>query len=275
MQEQIPLGVKWDGAPAIVFGTDPRNNKFFVGTKSVFNKKRVKICYSYEDIDENYKGELANILRLCFRNLPRIGGIVQGDYIGVSGGTRYTPNTLEYIFSTATSGNIVFAPHTCYTEISPDAVPTFGCVLSGETGTHMVGPNEGSAFIQKSKKRFNWAKFIYNLARAQRPSKKHYAEILKHVNKWVREGLVPPAEKMYKTLPAKYKGEVNVYTFKVWDQIFQLKQSLMDNIEVSGSVTPYLNGEPTAHEGFVTQTEHPVKLVDRLTFSKANFKLNG
>jgi len=103
----------------------------------------------------------------------------------------------------------------------------------------------------------------------------HYAEILKHVNKWVRDGLVPPAEEMYKTLPAKYKGEVNVYTFKVWDQIFQLKQSLMDNIEVSGSVTPYLNGEPTAHEGFVTQTEHPVKLVDRLTFSKANFKLNG
>ena len=60
MQEQIPLGVKWDGAPAIVFGTDPRNNKFFVGTKSVFNKKRVKICYSYEDIDENYKGELVS-----------------------------------------------------------------------------------------------------------------------------------------------------------------------------------------------------------------------
>ena len=72
----------------------------------------------------------------------RIGGIVQGDYIGVSGGTRYTPNTLEYIFSTPTTEHIVFAPHTNYTEISPTAVPTFGCVLSGETGTHMVGSNE-------------------------------------------------------------------------------------------------------------------------------------
>ena len=61
MQEEIPLGVKWDGAPAIVFGTDPRNDKFFVGTKSVFNKKRVKICYSNEDIDEQYKLSLIHI----------------------------------------------------------------------------------------------------------------------------------------------------------------------------------------------------------------------
>ena len=37
------LSVKWDGAPAIVFGTDPRNGKFFVGTKSGFNKIKVKI----------------------------------------------------------------------------------------------------------------------------------------------------------------------------------------------------------------------------------------
>ena len=85
LHKHLPLGVKWDGAPAIVFGTNPENGKFFVGTKSVFNKVKVKIAYSYEDIDAYYKGEVANILRLCFRHLPRIGGIVQGDYIGVSG----------------------------------------------------------------------------------------------------------------------------------------------------------------------------------------------
>ena len=45
------ISVKWDGAPAIVFGTNPENDQFFVGTKSVFNKKKVKICYSYSDID--------------------------------------------------------------------------------------------------------------------------------------------------------------------------------------------------------------------------------
>ena len=30
--------VKWDGAPAIICGTDPKTGEFFVGTKSVFNK---------------------------------------------------------------------------------------------------------------------------------------------------------------------------------------------------------------------------------------------
>ena len=77
------LSVKWDGAPAIVFGTDPRNGKFFVGTKSVFNKIKVKICYDQTDIDTHYKGVLADILRLCLHHLPRIGGIVQADFIGV------------------------------------------------------------------------------------------------------------------------------------------------------------------------------------------------
>ncbi|AFD02785.1 hypothetical protein [Synechococcus phage S-MbCM6] len=31
------ISTKWDGAPAIVFGTNPGNGQFFVGTKSVFN----------------------------------------------------------------------------------------------------------------------------------------------------------------------------------------------------------------------------------------------
>ena len=34
------LSVKWDGAPAIVFGTNPANGQFFVGTKSVSIKSK-------------------------------------------------------------------------------------------------------------------------------------------------------------------------------------------------------------------------------------------
>ena len=35
------ITAKIDGAPAIVWGTNPVNNKFFIGTKSVFNKKLI------------------------------------------------------------------------------------------------------------------------------------------------------------------------------------------------------------------------------------------
>ena len=79
---------------------------------------------------------------------------------------------------------------------------------------------------------------------------------------------------LYATLDAKYKGEVNVTTFKVWHKIFQLKQRLLDAIVVNGNVECYIDGEPASHEGFVTVSTNPYKLVDRLTFSKANFNLS-
>ena len=40
---QGKVSLKIDGCPAIVWGTNPENDKFFVGTKSVFNK----VCLLY------------------------------------------------------------------------------------------------------------------------------------------------------------------------------------------------------------------------------------
>ena len=94
------VGIKWDGAPAVVFGTNPANGKFFVGTKSVFNKKIPKINYSFNDIETNHKGDVADILRLLFHFAPRVDSIIQADWIGVGGSHSYTPNTLEYRFPT-------------------------------------------------------------------------------------------------------------------------------------------------------------------------------
>ena len=79
---------------------------------------------------------------------------------------------------------------------------------------------------------------------------------------------------MYDSLDDKYKCEINVATFKVWYMLFELKQRLLANIKVTGSVKCYIDGKPTQHEGFVTVAEHPFKIVDRLTFSKANFNLD-
>ena len=49
------ISAKIDGAPAIVWGTNPANGKFFVGTKSVFNKVKIKINHSHEEIDTTIK----------------------------------------------------------------------------------------------------------------------------------------------------------------------------------------------------------------------------
>src|SRR5210317_1522493 len=49
----VKLTTKYDGAPAVVFGTHPETKKFFVASKSAFNKTP-KINYSHSDIDKNH-----------------------------------------------------------------------------------------------------------------------------------------------------------------------------------------------------------------------------
>ena len=56
------ISAKIDGAPAIVWGRNPATGNFFVGTKSVFNKVKIKINHSHEEIDTNHQGNVATIL---------------------------------------------------------------------------------------------------------------------------------------------------------------------------------------------------------------------
>ena len=105
---KLNMTVKWDGAPAVFCGQNPENGKFFVGTKSVFNKTP-KINYTTSDIARNHGGELANILAVCLRELPNLGmnGIYQGDLLFTRGDLKaaaiggekmitFTPNTITY-----------------------------------------------------------------------------------------------------------------------------------------------------------------------------------
>ena len=104
---KLNMSVKWDGAPAVFCGQNPENGKFFVGTKSVFNKTP-KINYSTSDIRKNHDGEVAKKLQVCLANLSRLNikGILQGDLlftddlkaINIDGEKMisFTPNTITY-----------------------------------------------------------------------------------------------------------------------------------------------------------------------------------
>ena len=74
-----------DGSPAIVWGKNPATGNHFVGTKSVFNKVKIKINESHDDIDKNHEGEVAKILHACFDYLPFTDNVIQGDFIGFGG----------------------------------------------------------------------------------------------------------------------------------------------------------------------------------------------
>jgi hypothetical protein len=109
------VSVKWDGAPAIFCGTDPENNRFFVGTKSIFNATP-KINYTVSDISRNHGGALADKLAVALKYLPKLGikGVIQGDLLFTSddkkianvNGERsivFTPNTITYAVPVAST----------------------------------------------------------------------------------------------------------------------------------------------------------------------------
>ena len=101
--------VKWDGAPAVICGTNPDNGRFFVGTKSVFNKVDPKIMYSEDDVDRVYPpGQLAEKLKASYKYLSTLSipNVVQGDLLftddkyeaNIGGDTciAFQPNTIVY-----------------------------------------------------------------------------------------------------------------------------------------------------------------------------------
>jgi len=108
-QSKVNITTKWDGAPAVICGINPDNGKFFVGTKSVFNKEG-KLNYTDEDIDNNHPNPgLNSKLKTALAFLPKLGfnGIYQGDLLFTKGdiqkqtidGTSYItfqPNTIVY-----------------------------------------------------------------------------------------------------------------------------------------------------------------------------------
>jgi|SRR6056300_1721078 hypothetical protein len=110
----INVTVKWDGAPAIFAGNDPRDGKFFVAKKGIFNKNP-KVYKTPEEIDADTSGDLATKLKQALEYLPKLGikGVVQGDFlfskkdlkIKKIDGVRYVtfhPNTIMYAVPTNT-----------------------------------------------------------------------------------------------------------------------------------------------------------------------------
>ena len=111
-KRKINTSVKWDGAPAIFAGKHPVNGKFFVATKSIFNKEPL-INYTEADINDNHEGKpgLQDKLKQALNILPKLGmgnNVLWGDYMfwrelvgepeDIDGELHYTfkPNTIKY-----------------------------------------------------------------------------------------------------------------------------------------------------------------------------------
>ena len=136
------LQTKWDGAPAVVCGPDPANGRFFVGTKSAFNKDP-KICYTVDDVEIYYGDASPNLkdkLKQCITYFPalKLDRVVQGDLLFTPGDKKtetidgeslitFRPNTITYgipvdhpIGQKVNAAKIGIVFHTQYSGKDPD-----------------------------------------------------------------------------------------------------------------------------------------------------------
>jgi len=123
---------KFDGSPSIVFGKHPETGKFFVASKSAFNKDP-KINYTHEDIQKNHGHApgLVSKLSAALEHLPKVApkeGVYQADIMHTPEDIKqdhekisFRPNTISYSVPSSSSNaskiknsKIGVAVHTAY-----------------------------------------------------------------------------------------------------------------------------------------------------------------
>ena len=142
---------KIDGSPGIIFGT-ASNGKFWVATKSLFNKRTPKINFTPEDINRNHQSPgLNKKLNAALKYLPsiRAKGIVAGDILFTQEDVEtqtinrermvtFKANTIVYgvpvhtdVARAVSIAKIGVAVHTTFKGSTPEnMVPTFNPSIS-------------------------------------------------------------------------------------------------------------------------------------------------
>jgi hypothetical protein len=235
------ITTKYDGAPSIVFGIDPRTKRFFVGTKSVFNKDP-KTAYTDSDIEQMYGHApgLVKKLKTALQELPKImpksGGIFQGDVMYESGDFAgqedakdysFTPNTLTYSASKDSpmgrqiaASNFGIVVHTRYTGKSLEDMkasfdvdhnafikdPEVNVINPEVTGANIspMEKKEYESIIQQVTDLYSdMDPNIFNVVDGHDMNMKIY------INQTVRDQTLPSAKAYKKFIQERYKKELD------------------------------------------------------------------
>jgi hypothetical protein len=256
---EYEVSLKIDGSPAIIWGTNPATGNFFVGTKSVFNKVKLKINESHEDIDANHSGNVAQILHCCLDSLPRTENIYQGDFIGFGGSKEYKPNTITYQFPEVVTQSIIIAPHTKWSTDGElrDAYVSGSAPFFNDT--------EHVKFVQPCVDMIRPVLPEIDTTGVQFLSVKESTESKKQINALIRAGEELSWTKLTDILGCKYLAHLYL-------TMIELKEDLVYCMIISDAPKSYLNGKEIIGEGFVCKNDKMIlKLVDRPVFSHYNF----
>ena len=270
------VSVKIDGAPAIVWGNDPATNTFFVGTKAVFNKKKLRIAHSHDEIDQHYEGEVRDILHACYDCLKWdvMDDIVyQGDFIGFGGDDTYKPNAVTYVFPDLVTESIIIAPHTVYDPY----LDLRNCSAIALTSDMFTGDDLKSTknvlFVrpegwQDDDKFDDIVRFVRQMSTTVEfaKTKTKARKIEKVLNTFIKIGAVLDPEALADV------AECDLNLMRLWKLVKTIKEDRLSLCATSGGPAAYLGKRFIGAEGYVLSNEYgSYKLVKREVFSRYNF----
>ena len=267
------ISLKIDGTPSIVWGTNPESGKFFVGTKSVFNKIKKKINESIEDIERNHPDkDLQYKLKACFHNLPRTGKIYQGDFIGFGGDDWYKPNTIGYLFPHKINHNIIVAPHTVYdvlgnTLLDTVAKPLEHTLFSNYDNVLFVQCNSQYNITDEIREYLAFAKQMAQMVDFVTVAKSN--TIKKTINHCIRVGN-DFTEKELAIISDVHNVDINL--MRLWKLVKNIKEDALSVCTNDAWFTTYDDNDEIDGEGYVMWNKYGTfKLVNREKFSRLNF----
>ena len=266
-QSDNHYSVKIDGSPAIVWGTDPENGKFFVGTKSVFNKRTPKVNYTVQDIERNHQDfGLQSILIRCLHCLPRIGfegRVFQGDFIGFGGYRDYKPNAISYTFAEVQNVGVVVAPHTEYkgtTLKDMNAEP----LIEKLDPTMFVQPDAWLSELGADKdipQLIGFARQMATLVDFATPTEAK--QLKQDLNAYIRDGDEVVAEEF-----------ANYQLVRLWLLVKDIKEQFMYRMRDNFDAECFIGNQYISGEGYVMAGDHGTyKLINREVFSHYNFNI--
>jgi len=267
LTKDFHLSTKIDGSPAVVFGKNPATGKFFVSTKSAFNKVKIKLCHSHEEIDSHFKGEVADILHDCFDYLPRTNSIFQCDFLGFGNSDVVQPNTISYLFSEVVTQKIIVSVHTQWaTEGELKDAYVMGSASQFESDDDVYFVDNSAHQTVDCEDFVDVIGFIKQMATTVTfATEKEVKEIKKQINACIWENR--------EIIPEEFDNPALISLWKVAESV---KLDFLHFCRADRAPASYLYGEEINHEGFVLQNEEViVKFVNRRVFSHANFLNNN
>jgi hypothetical protein len=234
------LTMKYDGSPSLVFGHHPENGKFFVASKSAFNKNP-KINYTEKDIEKNHghaPGLVAKLKdALHLKKVTPKKGVYQGDIMfghddkkETKGGVSFTPNTIRYTAKGEQADKIKRAKvgvvvHTQYhgkniTDMKADPHPDVHNFKQHEDVWHKSAEHDTSKVNYSEKAQEQYRKHIdaaqaihdkhgSNMYRAIQPHSGEAGALSTYINKTVRTDEKPTAKGLQKHITDIYKKASN------------------------------------------------------------------